>query len=532
MSRKRASMRKIKEVLRLACFERFSERQIVQGANVRKTTVHDYLLRARAAGLTWQEAEQMDDVTLERLLFPVEIPQRRKRIAPDWRHVHQELRRKHVTLQLLWEEYRQEIPDGYGYSRFCDLYSEYARSLDISMRQVHKAGEKVFVDYAGMRVEVVNPVTGDIREAEIFVAVLGASNYTYADASWSQRLPDWIGSHVRAMAFFGGVPEMIVPDNLKSGVTKPCYYDPEINPTYRDWAEQYNVAILPARVRHPKDKSKVEAGVLLVERWILARLRNRTFFSLAELNEVIAGLLGDLNQRPFRKLEGSRASMFMAVDKPALGPLPAAPYEPSEWKKARVNIDYHVAWEDHFYSVPYRLSRQLIELRATSDTIEILHHGVRVAAHARSDHKYGYTTIAEHMPVAHRAYAEWTPARLMAWGKMSSAEVASMFEAIMARRAHPEQGFRSCLGIMRLEKKVGRERLSDACRRALAIGGISYKSVRTILANKQEQAPLPSDTPPVRSIHHNNLRGAEYYRRLDTEERFAGEVRHAAASHH
>ena len=492
---------------------------------MKKSTVHDYLIRAQRANVTWTTAQQMDEDVLERKLFPpVEPTEAPKKMLPDWNYIHKELRRKGVTRQLLWEEYREKNRTGLSYSHFCELYHAFTQQVDVSMRQTHKAGEKLFVDYSGATIPVVDPKTGELRKAEVFVAVLGASNYTYADATWTQSLCDWIGSHARALTFFGGVPAQLVPDNLKSGVKKANYYDPEINPTYQRFAEQYGIAVLPARVVHPKDKSKVEAGVLLVQRWIIARLRNRTFFSLAELNEAIAELLGELNERPFKKMSGSRRSMFDTVDKPALRPLPIRPFEFEVWKKATVNIDYHVAFEDHFYSVPYKLARKEVSIRATSQGIEVLHKGRRVAVHRRSYHKYRHTTIADHMPASHRWYAEWTPERLVEWGRKSGAHVAALFEDIMETRAHPEQGFRACMGIMRLGKKVGTDRLDAACRRASAIGGKSYSCVRNILERGQENAPLPSEQMTL-PIHHDNVRGPEYYRQTQQEESYV------AASH-
>ncbi len=530
MSRKRASMRKIKEVLRLASFEHLSERQISLGSNTPKTTVHDYLLRAQEIGLTWCEAEGMDEDTIERLLFPPTNAPQTKRIVPDWQYIHQELHRPHVTLQLLWEEYRHEQSNGYSYSQFCDLHRNYVRTLDLCMRQTHAPGEKLFVDYSGTCMEVIDPKTGEVQKAQLFIAVFGASNYAYVDATRSQSKPDWIGSHTRAMTYFDGAPAAIVPDNLKSGVKDPLYYDPEINPTYQQWAEYYGVAILPARVRAPKDKAKVEVCVQIVQRWIIAALRNRQFFSFAELNEAIAELLERLNTRPFRKMEGTRASLFKAIDQPALRPLPAQPYEYAEWKKARVNIDYHVEFEDHYYSVPYRLARQIVHVRATARTIEILHRGTRVAVHARSDYKYRHTTIKDHMPEAHRAQAEWTPERLLSWGKKAGDDVAAVLAAIMEGRTHPQQGFRSCLGVMRMEKKVGNERLNAACRRALIIGSPSYRSIHLILERRQDELPLPGIQTQLPIILHDNVRGAEYYRHDTAETTQTSEAPHDASS--
>jgi transposase len=520
-------MRKIKEVLRLFHLDALSERQIARGANMKKTTVHDYLLRAERTAVTWITAEEMNEDVLERKLFPLNEATVPKKVFPDWNSIHKELRRKGVTRQLLWEEYREKDPLGLSYSRFCELYLDFTHQVDVSMRQTHKAGEKLFVDYSGTKIPVVNPKTGELQMAEVFVAVLGASNYTYADATWTQSLPDWIGSHARAFAFFGGVSAQIVPDNLKSGVKKAGYYDPEINPTYQRFAEHYGVAVLPTRVVHPKDKAKVEAGVQLVQRWIIARLRNRTFFSLAELNEAIAEHLVELNARPFKKMAGSRKILFDTIDKPALRALPLRPYEFEVWKNATVNIDYHVAFDDHFYSVPNKLVRQTISIRATSLVIEVFHKGTRVASHRRSYQKYRHSTIAEHMPASHLWYAEWTPDRLVEWGRKSGDHVATLFDDIMKTRVHPEQGYRACMGIMRLGKKVGNNRLDAACQRALAIGGKSYSCVRNILERGQENAPLPSEQLHL-AIHHDNVRGPEYYRQNQQNPQ---EESYAASSH-
>ena len=510
MSRKREPMRKIKEVLRLSAMEGMSERLIARAANMKKSTVRDYLFRVARARLTWSIASSMSDEQVECLLFPPGPPVPSEKGCPDWLAVRQDLQRKHVTLQLLWEEYRETHLNGYSYSHFCDLYQRFSRTLDLSMRQTHKPGEKLFVDYAGGTIPVVDAKTGEVKDVQIFVAVMGASNFTYSEATWSQGLRDWIESHVRAFTYLGGVPTLIVPDNLKAGVKKPCLYDPEINPTYQRLAEHYQVAVMPARVAHPKDKAKVENGVLLVERWILARLRNRTFFSLAEVNEAIEELLERLNHRPFRKLSGTRRTLFDEVDKPVLKPLPATPFEFEEWKKARVNIDYHVEFAGHYYSVPCQLVKDVVEIRATSTVIEVYMRSRRVAVHARSYHKNTHTTVTEHMPKAHQAHAEWSPSRLIAWGAQSGAHIAALFEAIMRTRDHPEQGFRSCLGIMRLASKVGKERLNAACERALRLNGLFYSFVRNILEKGLDRKPLPPALPETR-IQHENLRGASYF---------------------
>jgi transposase len=368
----------------LSQLEHLSERQIARAAHMRRSTVRDYLARIRKAVLTWPPAAELDDAAITRLLFPGTTEEHAGwKVPPDWGHIHTELHRKHVTLQLLWEEYRAVQPNSYGYSRFCELYRQYAATLDLSMRQTHKAGEMVFVDYSGQRVMVMDATTGEPRPAEIFVAVLGASSYTYVEATWSQQKPDWVGANSRMFAFFGGVTAAVVPDCLKSAVTTASRYDPEINATYQDWAEHYGVAILPARPRHPKDKAKVEVGVQIVQRWILAAVRHRTFFSLAELNDAIADLLVRLNHRPFRKLKSTRASLFAAIDQPALRPLPLTPHEYADFAKTVVPRDYHITYEGHPYSVPSGLVGKTVEIRATASVIEVLYNNRRIISHLR-----------------------------------------------------------------------------------------------------------------------------------------------------
>jgi transposase len=508
----RLSMRRIKEVIRLKWEQGLSNRAIARSCSIGRATVGEYLRRAAAAGLSWPLPEELDEAKLERQLFPPPplIPIELRPI-PSWPEIHQELQRKGMTLFLLWEEYRQINPDGFQYSWFCQHYGQWAEKLDLVMRQVHRAGEKLFVDYAGQTVPVINPANGEIREAQIFLAVLGASNYTYAEATWTQQLPDWIGSHVRAFTFFGGVTEILVPDNLKSGVSKAARYDPDINPTYQDLATHYGCAVIPTRKYAARDKAKVEAGVLLVERWILARLRKIRFLSLSELNRAIWELLEKLNTHPFQKLPGCRRSRFETLDKPALRPLPVQPYIYADWKKARVHIDYHVEVDGHYYSVPYQLVKQQLDIRFTQHTVEAFFQGRRVASHIRSYQKGRFTTLPEHMPKAHQQYLEWTPQRLIRWASETGPLTSSLVEAILSSRAHPQQGFRSCLGIMRLGKSYGADRLENACGRALALGALGYRSVESILKNGLDRRPLPGATPPAPVLEHNNLRGSQYY---------------------
>jgi transposase len=505
-------MRKIKEILRLKLECGLSCRQISRSCSVGHGTVWDYLSRARAAGLSWEQVQAMGEVELERKVFPPPASMHcAGRPLPDWVEVHRELRRKGVTLALLWQEYKERLPEGLQYSRFCDLYREWKGQLSVTMRQEHRAGEKTFVDYCGPTVDIVDASTGEVRPASIFVAVLGASSYTYAEATMGQGLAEWIGAHVRAFEFLGGVSELVIPDNPKTGVLRACRYEPDLNPTYQEMARHYGAAVIPARPRKPRDKAKVESGVLVVERWILARLRNRTFFSVAELNQAIRGLLEDLNARPMRVIKVSRRELFESLDKPALKALPPERFEFATWGKARVNIDYHVEIEGHYYSVPYQLVRKEVDIRVSAATVECFFKGQRVAAHGRSFVKGRHTTLAEHMPKAHRAQAEWTPERLVRWASQTGESTAALVAAIMGSRAHPQQGFRPCLGLLRLGKRYGNDRLEAACARALVVQAISYRSVKSILEHGLDARPLAA---PVTAevIDHCNIRGAEYYR--------------------
>jgi transposase len=505
-------MRKIREILRLSA-QGLSRRKVGAATRLPYTTVTDHLVRARAAGLVWPLPEAMDDDALEARLFaPVTPPPARElRPLPDWPLVHRELRRKGVTLALLWMEYKERHPDGYQHSWFCAAYRRWQRHVDVVMRQEHRAGEKLFVDFAGQTIPITDPVTGELTDAQLFVAVLGASSYTYAEALPSQELAHWIAAHVHAFTFFEGCPRIVVPDNLKAGVTRAHRYEPELNRTYEEMATHYGCAVIPTRPRKPRDKAKAEVGVLLVERWIAAALRHRTFFSLAEANVAIRERLAWLNARAFRKLPGSRLSLFAELDRPALRPLPAGPYEFATWRTARVNIDYHVEVERHWYSVPYQLVGEQCDIRVTAGIVEVLHKGTRVASHPRSGEQRRFTTIPAHMPEAHRRHAEWTPGRIVAWAARTGPATGQLVAAIMASRPHPEQGFRSCLGIMRLGRRYGDERLEAAAARALAIRAHSYRSVESILKGGLDGLPLPGSEPVTTIGDHANVRGAGYY---------------------
>ena len=509
MSQERLSMRKISAVLRLSQDAKLSNGQIAGSLGISKSTVAAYLALAKSAGVVWPLAEGQQDA-LEKQGSEGK-PSLSQRPLPAMVTLHLELKKPGVTLQLLWEEYRLIHPDGYRYSQFCHHYHEWARHLGVTMRQHHVAGEKMFVDYSGDKFQVVDATSGEIREAELFVAVLGASNYTYAEATWTQTLPDWIASHIHAFEYFGGVSAIVVPDCLKSGVTKACRYEPDINPTYHALCVHYDCAVIPARPYKPRDKAKAEGGVLFAQRWILATLRHRTFFSLAELHQAIREPLEKLNNRPMKKIKKSRREIYQEIERAALKPLPAERYVLMEFKNCRVNIDYHIEGGEHYYSVPYTLVGEVVEARYNQTTVAVFHKGRRMASHPRSFVPHKPTTVTEHMPRSHQKHAEWTPSRLIHWGKTLGDAVGSLFDEIMKTRPHSEQGFRSCLGIMRLAKVHGNDRLKKACERALALKAYSYRTVKNILTHKLEAAGSPP--PEKRSdIHHEHLRGASYYR--------------------
>jgi transposase len=511
MAAKRLLMRKIREILRLKHDLGRSHRHIAAQLGISVGSVSEVARRAGGAGLGWPLPADLDDAELERRLYGQSTAAPGRRPLPVWSKIHQELKRVGVTLQLLWLEYREDHADGYQYTQFCEHYRRWRKSLRSSMRQTHRAGDKLFLDYSGKRPEIVDPRTGEVRTVELFVAVLGASGYTYAEATPSQKLRDWVASNARALEFFGGVPGALVPDCLRSAVTRGCRYEPEVNLTYQGFAEHYGTSVLPARPRKPKDKAKVEVGVQVIQRWILARLRNRIFFSIEELNEAIWELLDEVNDRPYQKLGVSRAEMFETIDRPALRPLPAERYHYTERRYARVNIDYHVEFDRHYYSVPYQLAHEQVEVRATESTIEVIHRHRRVASHRRSYRRGQHTTDPAHMPSAHRRHAEWTPSRIVAWAETIGTNTAELAVHILRSRRHPEQGYRSCLGIMRLVETYGPERLEKACARALRVDARSYKSVKAILKGNLDQAPVETNDRRSLPRSHANLRGREYY---------------------
>ena len=508
-------MRKIREVLRLSFELDLSERQISKSLLVSRSTIGDYLRRFAASGLSWPLPIGLADADIDARLFPPKpaIPDA-QRPTPDWALVNQELRRKGVTLFLLWQEYKSGQPEGFLYSWFCENYREWSGKLDAVMRQEHLAGEKCFVDYCGKTMPITDRHTGEIRQAQIFVGVMGASNYTYAEATLSQTLPDWIGSHIRMLEHFGAAPEILVPDNLKSGVSKTCRYEPDTNPSYHAFANHYGIAVIPARSRKPRDKAKVEGGVLVVTRWILACLRNHAFFSLAELNTAISELLARLNQRPFKKLVGCREALFRSVDYPAMRALPVERHIFSEWKKVRMGVDYHVDIGDrYYYSAPYTLIGKQLDVNFSEYVVEILYRGQRVASHARlHGNDRHHSTLTAHMPKGHREMAEWTPERIVNWAASVGEHTGKLINALIERRQHPQQAFRAALGIIRLGKRYGNDRVEAACRRAYTTNAISYSSVDSILKHRLDELPLPQDTQQsTLPLFHDNVRGAGYY---------------------
>jgi len=504
-------MRKTREILKQKWLLERSHREVGRSLDLSVGMVSATLGRAETAGLgTWDEVAALSDRELEARLYGPGRASTRPRPDPVW--IHTERQHKSVTLELLHHEYLEQHPGGYRYTQFCEYYRRWCKRQKLSMRQVHRAGEKVFIDYAGQQPKVVDPATGEVRDVELFVAVLGASSYTYAEATETQQVADFVASHTRALTFFGGVPELVVPDQLKSGVTRACRYEPGVQRSYNEWSEHFGTTILPARPRKPRDKAKVEVAVQVAERWILARIRHETFFSLAELNERIGVLLTDLNDRKMRGYGQSRRERFEQIDQPALRSLPTEPFELSEWKHAKVNLDYHVVLDRHFYSVPHPLVHARVELRFTKTSVEVLHKGQRVALHRRDPMPGTYTTVPAHMPKAHQKHLAWTPTRLIRWGSSIGPETETLVSAILKDRPHPEQGYRSCLGILRLSKAYGPQRLECACKRAVAVGARSYRHVNSILKNGLDRVELVEPVPQPRlPLEHENVRGGDYY---------------------
>ena len=510
----RISMRKLREILRLRLNGELSMRQIRDSLRLSLGAVQKVISKAEELDLNWQAIEQLDDQQLASRFYPEsDTRMSGQRQLPDWAEVSQELKNQGVTKHLLWEEYTQQFPNrSYSYPQYCFLFQEWLKKQKRSMRQIHKAGEKLFVDYAGQTIPIVNSSTGEMRFAQIFVAVLGASNYIYSEATWSQKLPDWIGSHVRAFTFFGGVPKLVVPDNLKSAVSKACRYDPDVNPAYQQLAAHYGTAIVPARPYKPKDKAKAEVSVQVIERWILARLRHHTFFSLAELNQCISALLNDVNNKSFKQLKGTRQQWFESIDRPALQPLPKQAYHYTDIKHVKVNVDYHIQYDNHLYSVPHHLVGEKLELHAKDQLIELYFHNKRITSHVRKYHP-GMTTQPEHMPTRHEKHLQWTPGRLMNWAKDLGDDVLRWVQALLKQKQHEEQAYRSCLGLLNLSQSYPPERLNMACAIANQHSLYRLKQVKQILLSNQDKliAEQQTKTPIPLPQSHENIRGPESF---------------------
>ena len=505
-------MRKIRDVLRLRLQAGLSFRQISLSTKVSVGAIQKLLKTAEQLQLAWPLPDGLDDTQLARLFYPAADTRGSSRFQlPDWPTVHQELKRKGMSMQLLWQEYTERYPNRcYSYSQFCERYRGWCQLQKRSMRQQHKAGEKCFIDYCGPTVPIVSGSTGEIRQAQIFVAVLGASNYTYAEATLTQSLPDWLHSHVRAFEFFGGTPALLVPDNLKSGVNKACRYEPELNPSYQQLAAHYQLAVMPARPYKPKDKAKAEVGVQVVERWILARLRHHTFFSLAELNQCLRALLTELNERPFKQLPGNRRQAFEQLDQPALTPLPQQPYRYVAIKSVKVNIDYHVQFEQHHYSAPHQYVGETLELHAGDQLVQLYFRQQLVASHPRK-HQPGTTTLAAHMPVRHSKQQAWTPGRLKQWAQDIGPDTLRWVSDRLAEKAHPEQAYRLCLGLLNLTRSFPPERVNGCCQLANREGLSRLKQLKSVLASNRDQLPeQPSFTLELPQSH-DNIRGPNHF---------------------
>ena len=513
MSAKGTSMLKLKQLLRLHFEAKLSHRQISKSLSLSIGVVNKYINRAVEKDLSWPLEPDIDEQTLAMLLKPssskVNIDSNEGNI--DFAKVHKELKFKGVTLQLIWDEYRSQQANSISYSRYCHHYRAYKKSLKRSMRQIHKAGDKVFIDYSGATVDIIDPETNEIRSTQIFVGVLGASKYTFAEATWSQQLPDFLGSQRRMFEFFGGVPALVVPDNLRSAVTKACRYEPDLNPTYTQFIEHYGTAALPARPYHPQDKACVESGVQVVQRWILARLRHQTFVGLAELNLEIKHLLDDLNQKAFQKLSGTRMSHFLEIDKPELKPLPDEAYQYRQYKRSRAGIDYHIPLNGHYYSIPHKYSGELFDLWFNQHTVECYFKGERIATHLYSSLNGQHSTITHHMPKNHQKQNEHSKERFIQWANQIGLYTCIVVKRILEEKPHPEQAYRSCLGLLRLAKKYTDKRLEQACSYGFSQSAYSRENISSILENNLDQLiDEPSETN-LTAHTHKNIRGSSYY---------------------
>jgi transposase len=512
MPNERISMSKLKQLIGLQ-MSNLSVRELARALGLSIGAVSKYLRAVRAAGIGAAEAERLSEAELELRVFgPAQPVKPGALVAPDCAWIHNELKRhRHVTLQLLWEEYAQAHGSAaYRRSAFCEIYRRWEKRLKRSMRQRHFAGEKLFVDYAGRTVPIYGRSGEESFRAQLFVSALGASGYAYAEATRTQQLADWLASHVRALEYYGAAPTIFVPDNPRVGVTRADRYEPELQRSYEELAAHYQAVVIPARPYRPKDKSRAELTVLLVCRWILARLRHQRFFSLEELNAAIRPLLIELNARSFQRLPGCRRSVFEALDRPAMRALPPAPYVYAEWKERIVAFDYHIDVDRHYYSVPHALVGHSVWARFTATTVEVFFRSERVAGHVRSYQRGAHTTLPEHMPKSHRAHAEWSPKRLIQWGESIGANTGAIVEHLLRSKPHPEQGYRACLGLLALAREYGEQRLEAASALARRLGSPTRKSVKSILESGRDRRAITNELP-LELPAHGNVRGPGYY---------------------
>ena len=511
-------MCKIRDILRSHFDGRLSPRQTALAMGVSRGAVLRCLDRFQKSGLLYPLPDKLGDAELEARLYPSTshsaLSRKPHLTKVECAVIHKEMSRDGVTLMLLWEEYRSQNMDGLGYSWFCEQYGRYKKSLGLSFRNTYKGGEMSFLDYSGKKRDIVDRETGEIRQAELFVYCWGASNFTYWEFSESQKTLDFLGSQSRSLAYFDCVPRATVPDNLKSAVTQACRYEPELNYTYDRFAEHYGTTILPARVRKPKDKAKVEGSVRIAQRWLLGRLRDQAFFSLAELNEAAHGLLNAFNDKVMKGYGQSRRQLFEEIDRPNALPLPVAPYEPGIWRRpVRLGIDYHLEAADNYYSAPYTLKGRILAVKISEHLVEVYLGGDRVTSHRRLLGKRQFSTQVGHMPPSHQHYVEWNSERIVAWAEKIGVSAHKLAQAMVLNRRHPQQAFRSILGITRLEKNYGKERLESACALALRYNLLSYKAVADILKNGRDKGPTGEKAPSRRTAPpHENIRGPDYYK--------------------
>jgi len=508
-------LRDIKKIIKLYYSKTLSLRQIGNSLNKPKSTVADYIIRFERSGLSLSDCAAKSSEEIYAALFPEERKRpktRLQKILPDPAKIHLELKKKYVTRELLWEEYKALYPDNhYGYTHFCNFYKAWHKRINVSMRINHKAGEKLLIDFSGLKWEYIDKETGELIDVEIFVATLGASGYTYAEATLNQTKPSLIETCSNAFEFFDGITEILVPDNLKSAVTKADLYEPDLNETFQDMADHYGSVVIPARPGRAKDKAKVELSVKLVQRWILARLRHRQFFSLAELNQAIFELLEYFNNRIIKRYGKSRLELYLELDKPVLKPLPTQRYIFREFKFCKVNIDYHVQVEGCFYSVPYQLAGLRVSAIYTINNVEIFHNNKRVAVHVRLYKKGSFSTKEEHMASSHRIYAKWSPSRLIKWGETFGIYTGELIVEILRSKPHPEMGFRSCMAILSTAKKHNDSQAIElTSKKMLELKCYKVKHFKKILTNKTYNDDHDASSALYPGMHEN-IRGHIYY---------------------